>query len=1568
MRHQNWILFVFIIICGIISCYKLPTKVQINTSKVSTDTGEIPAHFGVDQNGGAVYSIKLDVPPGIQSVEPKLALTYHSQHSNGTLGVGWSLSGVSAIERTPEIIAIDGVSGGINFDDNDRLSLDGERLICIEGTYNDANALYHTELESWQKVEAIPDASLSGSPQFYYRVTNKKGIVKTYGQSSGRILTPGNEFVRVWALDSIVDLNGNYMVYDYGTENGQFYIDSISYGLNTASSSSQKRSIRFNYETRSDVSNQYIGGFLIQTSKRLNNITTYINSTDFVSSYNFYYQDSPSTNRTLMTEMQLCQSTADDCLPPTTFKWQGEALAFNTSSTNSSPLFNGENWINRTLADVNGDGLDDLVAFINGGVQVALATYGSATYQDTTQWISGFTGTAWANKPRWVIDINGDGKSDIVGINSDGVSVAISTGDAFDTSLWEQGFPHFDGTGWGTSLITIADVNGDGKSDIVGFNDSVYVAISGTNSFVSYSGWFKGFSGTAWDGQPRLLTDVNGDKKADIVGFGKNDTGVIVALSKGTYFDTDGWEQGFSGFNDQTVWGGASRMLGDMNGDGLMDLVGITQKGTAKGVNVAYSSGKGFETLSNWSDLYSGNGWGGSSTPISLSDFNQDGLTDVIGFNGDGVTIGISSGTGIEKVIGPILTDFDNSNYTETDPRVTADINGDGLPDILGFNNTGVNSVLNLGPVPDLIDTIQNGIGTVIALQYEPISNPEVYSGTDALSHFQSINKAAKSSNIADVPAYNTRQILGGNRYVIAAYTQSYTANPSTAASFNYAYLFQYANAEISLDGRGWLGFESKSKTDINTGALHIKKYLQHFPYTGRVAQSQSQCAPTHSTDPTCQAGAILSQIDYAYYDSTSAWYNPFPKVYQVFKKSTIKSFYDYGTYNFSLGDLYEYDVFGNIFRHSYLGYVNQDGTDQGTTDNVYTLRYFDNDTLSGEWLLGYRLVTKVSTKSDTTGLSSINVTQTPAFDSTSDFSLRTTTYTADNRMNIAAHNNWDNGIEPNAWLSSKYDYDGFGNQTISITPAGDTTITVFESVYNTFPDSMVSPPNTEGKRLVNYFGFDPRFGTAVASTDDNDNVSITLLDPYGRKAGKQGPVPDIVGIKASTNQVSSYVTGSFNFKAAAVVTLSTQSVDTDSLGMYVEMQIIQDWPTGTNDEMQWHKFYHDGLGRVFKKVSSGSCENQGNIIINNVYNAQNQIIKSTLPYYEDDEMYWQQNSYDVYGRVTKTIQPAGPNGQDSTVQIYTYTGTDQGIMINKTTAPGTSIAYNQLFHYAYFQGKRKLVQMVVPANNNATTTYSYDQIARSTSATDPATASNPNGLTNTVQYDSRGRKIVLFNPAQGNITFSYDQDGKLESKRDSNGITSFQYDKLDRTIMKTLPDGTVIASIYDDPNVSNSLGMRTGVEIKTTNDSTIMKYNYAYNKYRKVNQTILTINNQTYETKQVFDPRGRVLEHTYPDGTKLTNTYSACHISNQAIANSDMVSYSDYTAFGAPQKIDYANGLVNAFDYDPTGNLISLQITNGNGTSLLYDSLVWDQLDQVTSINDLLSDYSRLLSVIYLQ
>lgn len=267
-----------------------------------------PGAFAVSPSGAATYTIPIQVPPGTAGMQPSLALTYNSQAGNGLAGMGWSLSGLSAIHRCQATYVQDGLSGGINYDTNDRFCLDGERLILVGGTYGVATSEYRTEHESFSKVTILAAND--------FEVRAKSGQIMHYRPIMAA--PPKNTTAALWVLDEVKDRAGNYLKVYYGENNsiGEFWPDRIEYTGNTAVTSAPYLSVYFKYGARSDVEVDYIAGTPVTSTIRLSHVKTCIGSVDctygasLVKDYVLTYEStlSPSTNRSRLKGIKECES------------------------------------------------------------------------------------------------------------------------------------------------------------------------------------------------------------------------------------------------------------------------------------------------------------------------------------------------------------------------------------------------------------------------------------------------------------------------------------------------------------------------------------------------------------------------------------------------------------------------------------------------------------------------------------------------------------------------------------------------------------------------------------------------------------------------------------------------------------------------------------------------------------------------------------------------------------------------------------------------------------------------------------------------------------------------------------------------------------------------------------------------------------------------------------------------------------------------------------------------------------------------------------------------------------
>lgn len=277
------------------------------------------------------------------------------------------------------------------------------------------------------------------------------------------------------------------------------------------------------------------------------------------------------------------------------------------------------------LADVNGDGKADLIVRTSGGIMVALSN--GHGFQKPTMWLTGANSFSNAEldpatgSPVWLesghfetfraADVNGDGYADICARGVNGIVCAINNrkGGFSPYTLWET-TQFTDAAGWNdtryASTIMLADVNGDGKADLIARGaGGLFVYLSTGNGFAaSATGpvWSRGTNFTNTDVQGGVAmnwltdpshyktfraVDINGDGKADICARGPK--GIVCVLSNGQRFLKEtNWEFPASPqFTDANGWndvGHASTiMLGDTNGDGRADIIGKNVSGLITG-------------------------------------------------------------------------------------------------------------------------------------------------------------------------------------------------------------------------------------------------------------------------------------------------------------------------------------------------------------------------------------------------------------------------------------------------------------------------------------------------------------------------------------------------------------------------------------------------------------------------------------------------------------------------------------------------------------------------------------------------------------------------------------------------------------------------------------------------------------------------------------------------------------------------------------------------------------------------------------------------------------------------
>lgn len=354
--------------------------------------------------------------------------------------------------------------------------------------------------------------------------------------------------------------------------------------------------------------------------------------------------------------------------------------------------------------DLNQNGLPDLVGFGSSGVY---ATFNSGSlFSGHRLALSGFgTAQGWkrTQHPRMVIDVTGDGLPDVVGFASAGVYVSAGAGTSFAAPRrWVAGFGADQGWQVGRHHRVIVDVTGDGRPDVVGFSDAgVAVSRNTGSSFAPAVFWSRAMGSSSAAGgwtasrHPRMVVDVTGDGLADLVGFGNE--GVYVARNTGNGFGAlSRWSNAF-GIAQGWSLRDHPRYVTDVDGDGRPDIVGFG----GAGVYVARNTGSSFAARSLWTAGFgaaaSGGSWRGDRHSRALADVNGDGRPDVVGFGNLATYVALNRSTSFSSSAA-WTNDFGAREWTRGwMPRSLVDVNRDGRADVVGFARGGVHVALSSG-------------------------------------------------------------------------------------------------------------------------------------------------------------------------------------------------------------------------------------------------------------------------------------------------------------------------------------------------------------------------------------------------------------------------------------------------------------------------------------------------------------------------------------------------------------------------------------------------------------------------------------------------------------------------------------------------------------------------------------------------------------------------------------------------------------------------------------------------------------------------------------------------------
>ena len=1421
-----------------------------NTNPVGATAGV----FDVSPSGAATYTIPIEIPPGINGIQPNLSLVYNSQSGNGIAGIGWNIGGLSMISRVNKNLYYDRAIAPFDWTKDSPFSLDGNRLIVFS-THSTDSIVYMLEVDDFSRVVGY---NIGAYGPAYFKVYHKNGQLWQYGSSNANdrfsnyhLTTDGSRRLG-WMLTSVVDTNGNEMQFHYTGELIQniqvinHRISHITYARNrNVANMHSYQTVSFDYETRGDVIRTYVAGLLSIQEKRLKSIRIRGLALAPECSYRRYTLDyalsaatAGKSNLVKVTESSGCSASwaNETVLNSTHINWTDYSAAIQTNTVNilgneSIKDVSRQTW---TAVDVDGDGISEVVSIDTGGtyhpnntLPIVFDIYKAQTQNGSTS----FSKTA-TYKPAPVY--NNQNQS----VLGPPASCYFKTSDkplVYVPVLthWLIGAVH--NLDYARLSFDVVDIM-TGKTVLT----IPLIIRNETPPRTRFLGQ---------EGEPPIAYatgDINNDGFDDFIVIDKWPPKGIPNEPYSVHIRTGAPSQSSNSLSSNRdfslVFNAMPQqiLIADFNKDGLKDLCVLTDAG----YEIWENDGFDFDSVSgtrmpSFSRKRTGTDFNGklyvsilSRHNVQLGDVNGDGLPDFIYRKGDGRWyVAINDGNwGFSYEQTDIPVRFSESNR---DHFMVLDFNDDGKSDILivsgntahwyASNGTGfslqhsqplgisgriVRNMLGDFTGDGKLDFIHYNssswnaapIGHFLHTTTSPAAAGTVASITDGLNNRHSIDYKMLNDNsvysyVIDYPALIETSPFASVCKLLKGTALNVVSRhrlSEASAEKRKVSFYNYANAVIHLHGKGFLGFRKTIETDSIAGIItETNKGLEDFLY---VLYPESVTVKTTSNE------LIRSSKSTYYYlchenDAGNISFSMPPATERhtdhLSGVSILKSY-----------DMY--DACGNV----------------GLTTTTY-----DNGAKEQQYVRYTRRGTRC--------FSLPNSVQSLRTDGGETHRYPINVYSYDLRGNRTAEFTQDpsNG---SVFLSKTYTYDALGRVLTARRNADGVSR---QASYSYVPTASGYFPASHTDEAGNTETYQYNTGTGLlTSKTDLRGTTQYLYDAFGRTTKITEPDGVVTDISLSWDN-------SVNGSA------------------YVQRTATAGQPT------QWT--YYNSLG---EETASAAMTLNGNIYRSNI-NRDNQgrITSRSVPYLStaSPTHLKEERVYDRFGRISEHKNHYLENSAPA-VTAYSYNGlsttvtSPSDVISTKLNAAGQQeyvISNGMKVSYEYYPSG--LVKKVSPQN------------------AEPIT----------LEYDMQGNRTKIVDPAAGRITSRYNPLGELQETKQA---------------VHSAGQEITTSYIYNNKGLlteKNLNGQRTYYAYDSQNRLTIEeivgwhRMNYAYDLYSRPTTTTETITGRSYASTLEYDSFGRVSRKIYPSGYFITYHYDNNGILTSVKDPSDIILWQALTA-----------------------------------------------------------------------
>ncbi len=1444
-----------------------PSSIALRTIDQSNPVGTTPGYEGTTPFGAATYSIPVVCPAGTNNIMPDIALSYNSQSSDGPLGWGWGISGLSSISRTGLDILHDQKVGPITFTNSDPFSIDGTRIIPVAGSNGADGTIYGKEVEDYSVI--VSKSNIAGGPA-WFQVTTKSGTVMEYGNSADSRISASTGEVLEWKLNKVYDLNGNYILYKYNNTADNGNIAEIDYTGNSSMGVAPFNVVLFNYTDRSDKNTLYTAGIGVKSNKLLYSIDVRSvgESSHFKQYALIYGKDDLSSYLTSITEW------GDDAshLNPTIFQYGSSPVLGNFSLTTTE--------------------LDDsYAAHVTNVDSFRDDAYGTALRRPTRSQLSG--------------DFNGDGYSDILEIYQGRNSVM----DFYEYSGVPDAFVNL---GFGVYFNNPSNNTYQKVSNVWKENeDPVFRACYAPFTTYNYSqfvGAISNFPNYNYVTGDFLSTSREGILEVQKICYMDN-TYKIGSIKYYT-FDNAGnrTENEFSTSAVSTlqlIEGTGFFSVGDFDGDGALDYMLHFHTGSfislpARGI-FNQSVTTPYITVST------------APTPIFntsyVIDFDGDGKQDIFCPNPTNSKVYKFSSSGSSYQFNLAVTE-DYPNKNGYDQLQFGDFNGDGKTDVLSHVESSSGSTWmvqystgrSLTAESVFSDAFYIAESNTIDWDGEMISFPDVTSYNAAKDSIQQLilgdfNGDGKCDAILKWN-YSPCQTVWRQYYSAGIGFKKFTCNVGAR------YAKSYMDGDFNGDGQTDVVFyNTLPGTTCNEGIDYKKNYLYTF-------------------NPLTQ-GKLLQRLSTAFNQITTFSYKPLtnPTVHTrgATHSNPIHSvqFPMYVLAGVTLPDgvggnnVTTYSYTNALFHNGgrgFLGFASIAYTSSGlnTTNVIYNTYQSPYYTPS--------ITSTATSVNGTPVLSDFNIfNQIPlggnryAIQKSNIYSLNklantysTAAFSYDNKGNVTNSTTDVNGVEITAVTSTfnllgepldvitnktrsgsipytnrtEYRYDNKGRLRKSTANVGQDCSVVTEHSYNNFGNTIITTTNTTtttGGLRSSTANYDALGRYAVSTYNTLGQLTTIETHPlWGKPTSVTGIDGLITTYEYDAYGRTTYVNTPRGNNVHFTYTWDINNSSSKSVFLVASTQPGE--PTV--------KMYNDAFGREVRRQIMGF---NGNWLTGTTtYTNLGKPAVVTQPHYSTEAAAYQSYTYDYLNRV----QAVTDQRSNATTYSYSYAN---GNLIASTTASGR-------YSTQTIDGTGKVVSST---DDGGSLKFKYDSYGNQVQI------KNGSVTVLTATYDACNHKTSTQEPNAGNFTYQYDGYGQLLSQTSPKGTNTTKYDVAGRATEQTTPEGTSYYSY-------KTTGQNGVNQIASVNSFSGTWQYFTYNSYSDLTEFSEVINGTTYTTNNTYNDYGDNETTTYPSGIQIKNFYDTygyrTTIKNMATGN-ELYEVDQLNSFGQATQYHTGNG-----------------------------------------------------------